>query len=172
MKDSKKSANNDWLIRLKGKHAITVSSNGVVIYSIGKTKLFILNSQALSELKDMIQSSLDMVEDGIAGNEVRYKVGNKPVTIHNSLLYTRLWKFIYDQDHIKCPKDNYREIADAINDYVASQIKCSTGEIDDSIFDVFYQVFTDAQDPVLLSLLDLISTKTSKIYYDFVPSAG
>ena len=160
--------NNNWLIRLKGKHMITVKSNGAVVYSLGKTKLFILNNQALVELKDMIQSSLNALEDEIAGNEVRYNDGKKPITIHNVSLYTNLWKFIYDQDHIKCPKDNYREIADAINDYVASQIECSKAVVDASIFDIFYQVFGEAQDHVLLSLLDLISTKTSKIYYDSV----
>ena len=69
----------DWLIRLKGKHMITIKSNGAVVYSLGKTKLFILNNQALVELKDMIQSSLSVIDDGIAGNDVRYNDGKKPI---------------------------------------------------------------------------------------------
>ena len=66
----------DWILRMKGKHSITIFVNGEVRYSIGKMKLFVLKKNALREIESLLRLSLSDTDDSVNGNIIRFKDNN------------------------------------------------------------------------------------------------
>lgn len=154
----------DWILRVKGKHAVTVYSDGEVRYSVGKRKLFILKKGALQELKSLVMLKSSEPNDSTSGNIIRYKNKNKKVlTLYNRELYTSVWKIIYDAKNVK---ENIEELKDFTNliDYVinygdpVSEVPLDKPDPSylNKILDM--DVYTD-------SLVNIILTKNNEIYY-------
>ena len=155
--------NKDWLLRIKGRHAITVYTDGEVRYSVGKQKLFILKKDALQELESLVRLNLSVPNDSTIGNVIRYNNGNKVFTFYNLELYTKIWKIIYDASSVK---GNIEELKDLTRDV----------EYIITYGDLLSEVALDAVDPRNLidilgidmyndSLIHLILSKNNEIYY-------
>lgn len=155
--------NKDWLLRIKGKHAVTVFTDGEVSYSVGKKKLFILKKDALQELESLVRLNLSVSADSTTGNAIRFNDGKEVFTLYNRELYTKIWKIIYDADNVK---GNIDELADLtmIMEYIVIH-----GDLES-------EVPLEAPDPNLLirfldidvyndSLINLILTKNNEVYY-------
>ena len=91
----------DWLIRLKGKHAITIFTTGEVRFSVGKKMLFSLKQDALEKLKSLVKLNLSHSNDSTTTNAIRFNDGKKVFTLYNRELYTKIWKIMYDAKSIK-----------------------------------------------------------------------
>lgn len=153
----------DWILRIKGKHAVNVYADGEVRYSIGKKNLFTLKKDALQELESLIRLSLSTPNDSATGNVIRFKHDKKVFTLYNRELYTKIWKIIYDANNVK---GNNEELEDLINiiEYII-------------IYgDLLSEVALEAPDPASFnhlldiddstdSLINLILTKNNEVYY-------
>ena len=87
----------DWILRIKGKHAVTVYADGEVRYSVGKKTLFYLTDNALQELESLLKLSLRVPSDSATGNVIRFKHDKKVFTLYNRELYTKIWKNIWEK---------------------------------------------------------------------------
>lgn len=154
----------DWILRVKGKHAVTIYNDGEVRYSIGKTKLFYLKKDALQELESLVKLRLSEPSDSASGNIIRFKdENNKIFTLYNRELYKAVWKTIYDAKNVK---ENIEELKDFTNliDYVinygdpVSEVPLDKPDPSylNKILDM--DVYTD-------SLVNIILTKNNEIYY-------
>lgn len=154
---------NDWFLRIKGKHAVTIYFDGEVRYSIGKMKLFTIRKDIIKKLESMIKLNTSLLEDSTQSNLIRYNSEKGVITIKNCKLYTDIWKIIYDTDSIS---DTPEEVIDLVKfmDYIIC------------FGDPLSEVSLDAPDPIYLnnllgidvytdSLVNLILTKNNKIYY-------
>ena len=155
--------NKDWLLRIKGKHAVTIFDNGEVSYSVGKKKLFILRKAALEELESLIRLNLSNTDDSTTGNVIRFKDEKEVFTLYNRELYTKIWKIIYDAKNVK---GNIEVLEDLTKDieYVIHY------------GDLLNEVPLEAPDPTYLnnlldidtitdSLINLVLTKNNEVYY-------
>ena len=155
--------NKDWLLRIKGKHAVTVFTDGEVRYSVGKTKLFILKKDALQELESLVRLNLSVPNDSTTGNVIRFKDRKEVFTLYNRELYTKIWKIIYDADNVK---GNIDELGDLTRDieyviiygYLDSEVPLETPNSShlNDLLDI--DVYID-------SLVNLILTKNNEVYY-------
>lgn len=155
--------NKDWLLRIKGKHAVTVFTDGEVRYSVGKTKLFILKKDALQELESLVRLNLSVPNDSTTGNVIRFKDRKEVFTLYNRELYTKIWKIIYDADNVK---GNIDELGDLTRDieyviiygYLDSEVPLETPDSShlNDLLDI--DVYID-------SLINLILTKNNEVYY-------
>lgn len=155
--------NKDWLLRIKGKHAVTVFTDGEVRYSVGKTKLFILKKDALQELESLVRLNLSAPNDSTTGNVIRFKDRKEVFTLYNRELYTKIWKIIYDADNVK---GNIDELGDLTRDieyviiygYLDSEVPLETPDSShlNDLLDI--DVYID-------SLINLILTKNNEVYY-------
>ena len=155
--------NKDWLLRIKGKHAVTVFTDGEVRYSVGKTKLFILKKDALQELESLVRLNLSVPNDSTTGNVIRFKDRKEVFTLQNRELYTKIWKIIYDADNVK---GNIDELGDLTRDieyviiygYLDSEVPLETPDSShlNDLLDI--DVYID-------SLVNLILTKNNEVYY-------
>ena len=155
--------NKDWLLRIKGKHAVTVFTDGEVRYSVGKTKLFILKKDALQELESLVRLNLSAPNDSTTGNVIRFKDRKEVITLYNRELYTKIWKIIYDADNVK---GNIDELGDLTRDieyviiygYLDSEVPLETPDSShlNDLLDI--DVYID-------SLINLILTKNNEVYY-------
>ncbi len=155
--------NKDWLLRIKGKHAVTVFTDGEVRYSVGKTKLFILKKDALQELESLVRLNLSVPNDSTTGNVIRFKDRKEVFTLYNRELYTKIWKIIYDADNVK---GNIDELGDLTRDieyviiygYLDSEVPLETPDSShlNDLLDI--DVYID-------SLVNLILTKNNEVYY-------
>ena len=154
----------DWLLRFKGLHAITVYRDGSVIYSVGKQQMFILKANILQDIESLVKMNLTSNNDDEDGNILRYNEGKKVYAIRNVDLYTQLWKIIYDANNVKGNID---------------ELDCLTKDVEYVIIYGYLdsEVPLKVPDPNLLmeclgldvyidSLVNIILTKESKIYYD------
>ena len=153
----------DWILRIKGKHAVTIYADGEVRYSVGKKTLFYLTDNALQELESLLKLSLSVPSDSATGNVIRFKHDKKVYTLYNRELYTKIWKIIYDADNVK---GSYEELIDIIKD---TEYVLIYG-------DLLSEVPLDAPDHVMLcklldidiysdSLINIILTKNNEVYY-------
>lgn len=153
----------DWILRIKGKHAITVYTDGEVRYSVGKKTLFYLTDSALQELESLLKLSLSIPNDSATGNVIRFKHDKKVFTLYNRELYTKIWKIIYDANNVK----------GSIEGLIGT-----TNDIEYVLIygDLLSEVPLDAPDPVQLctlldidiyydSLINIILTKNNEVYY-------
>lgn len=153
----------DWILRIKGKHAVTIYTDGEVCYSVGKKNLFYLTNNGLHELESLLKISLNTPNDPVTSNVIRFKYNKKVFTLYNRKLYTKIWKIVYDANNIK---GNVDELIDIIKDieYVIVY------------GDLLIEVPLDSPDPVMLcklldiddytdSLINLILTKNNEVYY-------
>lgn len=154
----------DWMLRIKGKHSLTIYRNGMVIYSVGKQKLFILKKYALQDIESLVKMYLNANIESKTGNILRYNDGKKIYDICNIELYTQLWKLIFAETSMKGKIDEVfgltKDIEYIINygDLLSDDFLL---EIDDNVLNKFLSidVYTDA-------LINIILTKDSKIYYE------
>ncbi len=153
----------DWILRMKGKHSITIFVNGEVRYSIGKMKLFVLKKNALREIESLLRLSLSDTDDSVNGNIIRFKDNNHVYCIKNCRLYTKIWKIIYEASNIEGKPEEVAELADLI-DYIIR------------FGDLLSEVPLAAPDPAYLnnlvdidvyieSLVNIILTKNNEVYY-------
>lgn len=155
--------NKDWLLRVKGKHAVTIFTDGEVSYSVGKKKLFILKKDALQELEFLVRLSLSVPNESTNGNVIRFNDGKEVFTLYNRELYTKIWKIIYDANSVKGKID---------------ELDCLTRDIEYIIIYGYLdsEVPLEAPDPSHLndlldidvyidSLINLILTKNNEVYY-------
>lgn len=153
----------DWILRIKGKHSLTIYTDGEVCYSVGKKNLFYLTNNGLHELESLLKTSLNTPNDPVTSNVIRFKYNKKVFTLYNRKLYTKIWKIVYDANNIK---GNINELIDIIKDieYVIVY------------GDLLSEVPLDSPDPVMLcklldiddytdSLINLILTKNNEVYY-------
>lgn len=153
----------DWILRMKGKHMITILASGEVRYSVGKYNLFILKKDVLEELESLISLGASQPDDSTHTNLIRFNTGKEVITLHNCELYTKIWKIIYEASNVK---RNIIELEDLprLVDYIIC------------FGDPLSEVSLDAPDPIYLnnllgidvytdSLVNLILTKNNKIYY-------
>lgn len=155
--------NKDWLLRVKGKHAVTIFTDGEVSYSVGKKKLFILKKNALQELESLVRLNLSVPNESTNGNVIRFKDRKEVFTLYNRELYTKIWKIIYDADNVK---GNIRELEDLTRDveYVIiygdldSEVPLEVPDPDILMVFLDFDVYTD-------SLVNLILTKNNEVYY-------
>lgn len=155
--------NKDWILRVKGKHAVTVFTDGEVRYSVGKQKLFILKKDALQELESLVRLNLSVPNDSTTGNVIRFKDRKEVFTLYNRELYTKIWKIIYDADNVK---GNIDELGDLTRDieyviiygYLDSEVPLETPDSShlNDLLDI--DVYID-------SLVNLILTKNNEVYY-------
>lgn len=154
----------DWILRVKGKHAVTVYNDGEVRYSVGKRKLFILKKDALQELESLVKLRLSEPNDSTTGNVIRFKAENgKVFTFYNRELYKAVWKTIYDAKNVK---ENIEELIDFPDfmDYVinygdpVSEVPLDKPDPSYLIKILDIDVYTD-------SLVNIILTKNNEIYY-------
>lgn len=85
----------DWMFRIKGKHSLTIYRNGMIIYSVGKQKLFTLKKNVLHGIESLVKMHLNANIESETGNILRYNDGKKVYDICNIELYTQLWKLIF-----------------------------------------------------------------------------
>lgn len=85
----------DWMLRIKGKLSLTIYRNGMVIYSVGKQKLFTLKKNVLHGIESLVKMHLNANIESETGNILRYNYGKKVYDICNIELYTQLWKLIF-----------------------------------------------------------------------------
>ena len=153
----------DWILRIKGKHAVTIYADSEVRYSVGKKTLFYLTDNALQKLESLLKLNLSTPSDSATGNVIRFKHDKKVFTLYNRELYTKIWKIIYDANNVK---GNYEELIDIIKD---TEYVILYGNLTS-------EVPLDAPDPVLLcklldidiysdSLINIILTKNNEVYY-------
>ena len=156
--------NNDWILRIKGNHAITIFANGEVRYSVGKRKLFTLKRDVVKKLESMIKLSVSQLEDSVPSNLIRFNSGKGVITIKNCKLYTDIWKFIYDADSIADVPEQVIDLVELF-DYII--------HYGDPVSEVPLQHLVDPEhfkkllgiDEINDSLVNLILTKNNKIYY-------
>lgn len=155
--------NKDWLLRIKGRHAITVYTDGEVRYSVGKQKLFILKKDVLQDLESLVRLNLSVPSDSTKGNVIRFKDGKEIFTLYNHELYTNIWKIIYDASSVKGSIEELKELTQDLEYVIAYG-------------DLLSEVALDAVDPSYLinlldidvyndSLVNLILTKNNEVYY-------
>ncbi len=155
--------NKDWLLRIKGRHAITVYTDGEVRYSVGKQKLFILKKDALQELESLVKLNLSVPDDSTIGNVIRFKDGNEVFVLYNHELFTKIWKIIYDASSVKGSIEELKDLTRDV-EYIITY------------GDLLSEVALDAVDPRYLinlldidvytdSLINLILTKNNEVYY-------
>lgn len=155
--------NNDWVLRLKGKHAITIFSSGEVRYSVGKKKLFTLKKDVINKLESMVKLSVNLSEDSKYDNLIRYNSDKGVIVRKNCKLYTDIWKIVYDANSVEDTPEEVTELSDLI-EYIIR------------FGDPLSEIPLDAPDPAYLnklldidiiidSLVNLILTKENKIYY-------
>lgn len=155
--------NKDWLLRLKGRHAVTVYTDGEVRYSVGKQKLFILKKDALQELESLVRLNLSVSNDSTDGNVIRFKAGKEIFTLYNRELYTKIWKIIYDAGSVKGnidELDDFTRLVEYAIIYGDLDSEVPLDEPDPELLMAFldFDVYTD-------SLINLILTKNDKVYY-------
>lgn len=155
--------NKDWLLRIKGRHAITVYTDGEVRYSVGKQKLFILKKDALQELESLVKLNLSVPDDSTIGNVIRFKDGKEVFVLYNHELFTKIWKIIYDASSVKGSIEELKDLTRDV-EYIITY------------GDLLSEVALDAVDPNYLinlldidvytdSLINLILTKNNEVYY-------
>ncbi len=154
----------NWLLRIKGKHSLTIYRNGMVIYSVGKQKLFILKKYALQDIESLVKMYLNANIESKTGNILRYNDGKKIYDICNIELYTQLWKLIFAETSMKGKIDEIVGLTSDIEYTINYGDLLSDDflpEIDDNVLNKFLSidVYTDA-------LINIILTKDSKIYYE------
>jgi hypothetical protein len=155
--------NKDWLLRIKGKHAVTVFTDGEVRYSVGKQKLFILKKDALQELESLVRLNLSVPNDSTTGNVIRFKDRKEVFTLYNRELYTKIWKIIYDADNVKGNIDELAELTlmmeyAIIHGDIDSDVPLEVLDPHSLIQYLDIDVYND-------SLINLILTKNNELYY-------
>lgn len=164
--------NKDWVLRLKGKHAITVYADGLVSYSVDKKELFRLKKSALKELVNLVETYIssvceqDLSVKDYQGNVIRYKSRNKIYTLHNVEAFTDAWKIIYSYDSVKDNLEDLRNLVYKTELQIVSE--CIIDELNDKVYinNSCLDCYADSND-IADSLFNIIITKDSKIYYDF-----
>lgn len=155
--------NKDWLLRLKGRHAVTVYTDGEVRYSVGKQKLFILKKDALQELESLVRLNLSVPNDSTDGNVIRFKAGKEIFTLYNRELYTKIWKIIYDADNVKGNIDELDALTRDIEyiiiyGYLDSEVPLEVPDTSHLMECLDIDIYND-------SLINLIITKNDEVYY-------
>lgn len=154
----------DWMLRIKGKHSLTIYRNGMVIYSVGKQKLFILKKYSLQNIESLVKMHSKSNIESEIGNILRYNDGKKIYDICNIELYTQLWKLIFAETSMKGKIDEVVGLTSDIEYTINYGDLLSDDflpEIDDNVLNKFLSIdiYTDA-------LINIILTKDSKIYYE------
>ena len=107
----------NWILRMKGKHMVTILASGEVRYSVGKVKIFTLKKDALKEIESLIKLSISEADDSIHTNLIRYNTDKGVITLFNCKLYTMIWKMIYEASNIKDTPDEVAELVELV-DYI------------------------------------------------------
>lgn len=153
----------DWILRMKGKHMITILASGEVRYSVGKVKLFTLKKDVIRELESLIKLSISEADDSIHTNLIRYNTDNGVITLFNCKLYTKIWKIVYEVSNVKDTPEEVAELVELV-DYIirfgdpASEVPLDTPDPEylNRMLDV---------DIIIESLVNLILTKNNDVYY-------
>ena len=143
----------DWILRMKGKHSITIFVNGEVRYSIGKMKLFVLKKNALREIESLLRLSLSDTDDSVNGNIIRFKDNNHVYCVRNCRLYTKIWKIIYEASNIEDKPEDVAELGDLL---IEVPLAAPDPAYLNSLVDI--NVYIE-------ELVNIILTKNNEVYY-------